>query len=97
MQETVKLKYNYITYATMGSEYSAGLGMDKLRAKMDEYKAHAEKHGFEMTYWGHPYGVSEDILMIFNSEKALGDWQKMNMAFGDLSISGQRTTLSARQ
>lgn len=50
-----------------------------------------------MTYWGHPYGVSEDLLMIFNSEKALGDWQKMNMAFGDLSISGQRTTLSARQ
>ena len=40
---------------------------------MDRYKEHAEKHGFHMKYWGHPYGMSENIVAVFTSEKALGE------------------------
>ena len=87
------MKYGYITYAKMLPEW--GEKYDKLPAEMDRYKAHAEKSGFHMKYWGHPYGVSEDIIVMFKSEKDLGAWQIMNQAYAP-PFSGQRTTLAAR-
>ena len=95
MEYTVvyEMKYSYVTYGNMNPEWFDKY--DKLPAEMDRYKEHAEKHGFKMTYWGHPYGISEDIVVMFNSEKDLGEWQKMNQAFTG-PYSGDRTILSAR-
>ena len=62
----------------------------------DEVPARAEKHGFHMKYWGHPYGVSETMMVVFKSEKDLGGWQKMNQSFTNPN-DGARTILAARQ
>lgn len=87
------MKYGYVTYGNMKPEWSDKY--EELPAEMDRYKEHAEKHGFHMKYWGHPYGVSEDIMAVFKSEKDLGEWQKMNMAF-TRPYTGDRTTLAVR-
>ena len=88
------MKYAYISYANLNPEWFDK--MDELPAEMDRFKEHAEKHGFKLKYWGHPYGVSENMVVVFNSEKDLGEWQKMNMAY-TTPYSGDRTTLAARQ
>ena len=89
-----EMKYAYVTYAKLKPEWSGR--MDELLAEMDRYKEHAGKHGFDMKYWGHPYGMSEDMVAMFTSEKDLGEWQKMNSAF-TRPYKDDRTVLSARQ
>ena len=49
------------------------------KKEMDRLKKEAEKHGFEMVYWGHPYGMSENIVAVFKSEKALDVYHSMNI------------------
>jgi hypothetical protein len=88
------MKYAYICYANLNPEWFEK--MDELPAEMDRYKEHAEKHGFQMKYWGHPYGISENIVSVFKSEKELGEWQKMNQAF-TAPYTGSRTILAARR
>ena len=87
------MKYGYVCYASLRPEWFEK--MDELPAEMDRYKEHAEKHGFHMKYWGHPYGVSETMMVMFKSENDLGAWQKMNQAF-PRPYTGDRTILAAR-
>ena len=88
------MKYVYITYAKLKPEWFEKMG--ELPAEMDRYKEHAEKHGFHMNYWGHPYGMSENIVAVFTSENDLGNWQKMNQGF-TRPYTDDRTNLAARQ
>jgi hypothetical protein len=88
-----KMKYAYVTFGNLKPEWFDK--MDKLPAEMDRYKEHAEKHGFNMKYWGHPYGMSENIVAMFTSENDLGKWAKMNQGFTG-PYTGARTVISAR-
>ncbi len=88
------MKYGYIAYGNMLPEWFAK--MDKLPAEMDRFKEHAEKHGFHMKYWGHPFGTSENIVVVFKSEKDLGGLMKMNQST-TLPYDGTRTILAARE
>ena len=54
------MKFGYIAYGKMNPELR-GSPEDR-KKEMDRVKTEAEKHGFEMIYWGHPYGVSEKTL-----------------------------------
>lgn len=87
------MHYGYISYAYMKPEVMTD--RDAMDKEMARVKEHAEKHGFHMKYWGHPFGVAENIIVVFKSEKALGDFMKMNQAT-TLPYDGQRTVLSAR-
>jgi hypothetical protein len=91
VQETVTMKYGYIVYGNRSVDT-----MDKLPADMDRFKEHAETHGFHMKYWGHPYGVSESIVVVFKSENDLGAYQKMVFAYSEMPYIGDRTILAAR-
>ena len=88
------MKYGYVAYANLLPEWFGK--MDELSAEMDRFKEHAEKHGFHMKYWGHPYGISENMMVMFKSEKDLGAWQKMNMSY-TTPYTGDRTILAARE
>ena len=88
------MKYGYVCYANLKAEWFEK--MNKLPAEMDRVKEHAEKHGFHMKYWGHPYGVSETMMVVFKSEKDLGAWLKMNQSFTN-PYDGARTILAARE
>ena len=83
------MKYGYIAYGNMRPEFLQA-STEERKKEMDRVKADAEKHGFMMKYWGHPYGVSENIVVVFKSEKGLDDYFKMNI---NLPYAGTRTNL----
>jgi hypothetical protein len=71
------MKFGYIAYGKMGPEL--GGSPEERKREMDRVKAEAEKHGFELMYWGHPYGLSENIVAVFKSEKTLDAYHSMNI------------------
>ena len=82
------MKYGYIVYGNLKPEWGPG---EDLKKEMERVKEDAEKHGFKMKYWGHPYGVSEDIIVVYKSEKGLDayfNWTPKNYPF-----TGTRTNL----
>jgi hypothetical protein len=93
VQVTVKMNYGYMVYGNMKPEWISK--MSELGPEMDSLKEHAKSHGFHMKYWGHHFGVSENIIVVFKSEKDLGGLMKMNQAT-TLPYDGARTILAAR-
>jgi hypothetical protein len=63
------MKYGYIQYGNMSKELSK-LPPEQRNKKMEEYKAAAEKQGWKMVMWGHPFGVGEDIV-VYETTKPL--------------------------
>ncbi len=81
------MKFGYIVYRNLKPEWGSGEDLGK---EMERVKEDAEKHGFKMKYWGHPYGVSEEIVVVYKSEKGLDayfDWDK------NYPFTGSRTNL----
>ena len=64
------MRYGYIMYGNMTPEITK-LSPEQRNKKMDEAKAAAEKKGWHMVMWGHPFGVSEDILVVYETPKPL--------------------------
>ncbi len=64
------MKYGYIQYGNMTPEMWK-LSAEERNRKMEEAKKDAEKKGFKMLMWGHPFGVSEEIVVIYESDKPL--------------------------
>jgi hypothetical protein len=81
------MKNGYIVYGNLKPEWGPG---EELKKDMERVKAEAEKKGFTMKYWGHPYGVSEDIVVVYKSEKGLDDYFKMGVT---TPFTGNRTNL----
>jgi hypothetical protein len=64
------MKYGYIMYGNMTQEMIK-LTSEQRNKKMEEYRAEAEKKGWHMVMWGHPFGVSENILVVYETPKQL--------------------------
>jgi hypothetical protein len=71
------MKYGYIVYGTLKQDWGAG---EDLKKEMERVKEEAEKKGFNMKYWGHPYGVSENIVVVYKSEKGLDAYFNMGVS-----------------
>jgi len=57
------MKWRYaITYGKMKS----GLTFEQIEKEVTKYKADVEKAGVKMIFWGHPFGVSEDIVAVYD-------------------------------
>jgi len=82
------MKYGYIVYGNLNPEWLSSTA--DLKKEMERVKGEAEKKGFTMKYWGHPYGVSENIVVVYKSEKALDEYFGMGV---DTPWSGARTDL----
>ncbi len=81
------MKYGYIVYGNLKPEWGSG---EELNKEMERVKADAEKKGFTMKYWGHPYGVSENIVVVYKSEKGLDAYFGMGV---NPPFTGARTNL----
>jgi len=82
------MKFGYIAYGKMNPEL---MGSPEERKKeMDRVKEEAKKLGFELMYWGHPYGLSENIVLVFKSDKTLDAYHNMNIG---LPLSDTRTNI----
>jgi hypothetical protein len=82
------MTFGYIVYGNMKPEWLSST--KDLKKEMERVKKEAEKHGFNMNYWGHPYGVSENIVVVYNSEKGLDAYFNMGL---DIPFTGNRTNL----
>ena len=74
------MKFGYIAYGKMNPEFLQ-ISPEDRKKKMEKLKEEAEKKGFKMMYWGHPYGVSENIVVVFKSEKTLDAYFGMGVSF----------------
>ena len=82
------MKYGFIVYGNLKPEIRPGEDLNKV---MERVTADAEKNCFKMKYWGHPYGVSEDIVVVYKSEK--GQDEYISCAPRNDPFTGSRTNL----
>ena len=83
------MKFGYIAYGKMKPEFMQASAEER-KKEMDRVKEEAYKHGFKMMYWGHPCGVTENIVVVYKSEKTLGAYFNVNIA---LPYTDTRTNL----
>lgn len=59
------MKWKYaVIYGTM----NPGLTGETIEKEMAKYKTEVEKKGVKLVFWGHPYGVSENIVTVLDVE-----------------------------
>ena len=69
VRETVEMKYGYITYAVLNEGLAT---TDALGKEMEKLKEEYKAKGFHMKYWGYPFGMSENIVVVLSSDHDLG-------------------------
>ncbi len=58
------MKFGYaITYGKL----LPGWTSEKNQKDMAKYKADVEKAGVKLVFWGHPFGVSENLLIVIDT------------------------------
>jgi hypothetical protein len=85
MRDSV-MKWRYaITYGSM----KPGTTMPQIEKEMAKYKAEVEKTGVKLVFWGHPFGVSEDMFTLYDLGGNMDNYIKV----AELSppFSGSRT------
>ena len=92
MQETVEMKYGYVTYANMNEGWLGKMG-EPLAKEMARVKEDYKAKGFHMKYWGHCFGVSENIMVVLVSDNDLDSYLRTGV---DTPYGNQRTTLAIK-
>jgi len=80
------MKWRYaISYGNM----KPGDTGEKLEKDVAKYKAELENVGIKMLFWGHPFGVSENVVWVLDLEGSMDKYIKTM----DITspITGQRT------
>ncbi len=85
----MKMKYAFVSYGYLAEEWLSKLG--ELGPEMDRVKKEAKEKGFHLKYWGHPYGVSENIMVVWVSDKGLDAYHALDV---DRPYAGNRTILA---
>jgi len=72
------MKWRYaITYGKM----KPGWTFEQIEKEMAKFKADVEKAGLKLVFWGHPYGVSENIIAVFDIGGDMDKYLKASMSF----------------
>jgi len=63
------MKYRYaIAYSEMTPEFFS-LSREERAEKMDAIKKEAEKTGVKLLFWGHPWGTSENAVIVYGFDE----------------------------
>ena len=82
----------FITYAKMTPEFMAKSRPERAK-DMEWLKEQATEHGVYMLMWGHPYGVNENLVIVYQSSKGVENYN--NMVLDDQKIyTDSRTTVT---
>jgi hypothetical protein len=79
------MKHMFIRYCEVTDEYRNAT-MDERKDFLSKTKKSAKEHGFEMTFWGGPWGVPESLALVFKSEKSLDGFVEWLQATGPLGL-----------
>jgi len=86
------MKYGYVTYANMNEGWLGKMG-EPLAKEMARVKEDYKAKGFHMKYWGHCFGVSENIMVVLTSDNDLNAYTQTAV---DVPYGDQRTTLAIK-
>lgn len=64
------MKYGFIAYGNLKPEYNKK-PIKKIHEVMKTVEKVAQEHDIEIKMYGVPYGVSEDFVVIYESDKGL--------------------------
>jgi len=64
------MKHGFIVYGNLKPEFIKK-PLDEIHKVMKDVQKIAEKHEIEIKMYGLPYGVSEDFVVVYESEKGL--------------------------
>ena len=68
------MKWRYaITYGNMKPDATA----EQLVKDFAKYKSEIEKHGVKLVFWGHPFGVSENVVAVLDFGENMENYLKI--------------------
>ena len=70
-------------------------GEESIRKEEARIKKEAEKHGLKVLMWGAPYGLSENNVVVYESEKGVENYFNFQMAV-NLPYTDSRTIMVVR-
>ncbi len=71
------MKYGYIAFGKLKPDLMGG-GPESINTAMDAVKKVAEKHEVKIKMYGYPYGVSENFVVVYASDKGIDDFQSFS-------------------
>jgi len=83
------MKYTYICHG----KWKTPATLEEIRKAMDKVMKEAEKHGLKVLAWGAPYGVSENCVVVYGSEKGVDNYFSFGQAV-ELPYTDARTTIA---
>ena len=83
------MKYGYIAFGKLKPDIMGG-GPESINKAMAELIKVAEKHDVMVKTYGYPFGVSENFVVVYASEKDLGNYNNF-MGEADLPYTDART------
>lgn len=83
------MRHGFIVYGNLKPEFNKK-PLYEIHKVMDEVKKVAEKHEIEIKMYGLPYGVSEDFVVVYESEKGLVNYYNFGTE-ADLPYTNTRT------
>lgn len=82
------MKFGYITYGKIKPD----LNLEELPKEFAKLKEEAAKHGFNQQFWGHPFGVSENFVIVYESENGVDKYTQFLVSmYGELPYTDPRT------
>jgi len=91
-EEYVKFRYA-ITYGTITPEFMK-LVIDERSKALDHYMKEAEKYGVKVLLWGHPWGTSENLVIVYDFGEKIENYGKFQLAMrGKHPLTDARTNL----
>ena len=75
------MKHLFISHADVNEAFNSASSeeVEKFFKLMDTV---AKKHGFELVFWGNPWGVLESLTFVCKSDKSLDGYIAFRQAFG---------------
>ena len=72
------MKYGFIAYGNLKSEFNKK-PLDEIHTVMKDVEKIAKKHDIEIKMYGIPYGVSEDFVVVYESDKGLVNYYNFGL------------------
>jgi len=63
------MEWGYVTFGKYTNYWREEATWEQRRSKMTELKEEAAKYGFEIVFWGSPYGIDKNVCVVWRSSK----------------------------
>lgn len=91
--ERNQLRHGFIAYGKAKPELFKMSG-DELAEEMERLAGKAARFDLTLHMWGFPYGVDEDLVVVYESEKGLENYMNYEIE-SELPYTNTRTTIVA--